>query len=343
MNHHERESFIYRIRSGKVKIESNIFIIPPTIDQIVESYNIYHETYDQCVLDGIMTEDDMIRWMKENLIWTKYNENLLEQYKKEIEELKIDIYTSRQDPKKCINLKHKIRNKENLLADQLNLKNSEYNNTCEGISTLSRINWLISQTTINGSNKYNFDRVPLHNIIAIWEQSLLSESNIRELARNEPWRSMWITHKNLSIPLFLNRLEQELTTNQKNIVIWSQIYDNAHESLECPENLVFNDDDMFDGWMIMQHKKNEKQKTANQIDEITKNSKIKNSSEVLVMANNQDHAQNIHKLNSPQAMAVINSRFNAAQKHGSISYEDLPDTQQEIYLQTASNMKNALK
>lgn len=343
MNHHERESFIYRIRSGKVKVDSDIFIVPPTIDQIVESYNIYHETYDQCVLDGIMTEDDMIVWMKENLIWTKYNENMVEKHKKEIEELKVNIYENRASPKKCVNIRLNLRNKELLLYDQLTLKNSEYSNTCEGISSLARMNWLIAQTTVSGSNRYNFDKIQLHKVIAIWEQSLLSEFKIRELARNEPWRSMWIIHKSLSTPLFLNKTEQELTPNQKNIVIWSQIYDNAHESLDCPDNSVFDDHDMFDGWMIVQQKKHDKYKLEKEAEEISKNPKIKNASEVLIMAHDQKHRENIHNLNSNEAKRKIQERLKIVEQQGSVSFENLPDIQRDIHLQQMQAQKSALK
>jgi hypothetical protein len=339
MNHHERESFIYRIRSGKVKIENDIYIIPPTIDQISDSYAIYHETYDQCVQDGIMTEDDMIVWMKENLIWTKYNENMVEKHKKEIEELKVEIFKSRDNPKKCNSIRPRIRHSEQLLNNHLILKNSEYNNTCEGIALSARLNWLVSQTTYNGSKKYNFDKILLQHIIYKWEQSFLSDTQIRELSRNEPWRSLWIIHKNITLSLFLNKPDQELTANQKNLIIWSQIYDNAHESLECPDDSVFHDDDMFDGWMILQHKNAEKQKLESKINSATSNSKIKNSNEVLIMAHDAEHAKNIYEYNSQEAKNLIQSRIDAINTNGTLLYQELPDVKQDLYLQQV-NTKN---
>ena len=50
MKQHEREFFICRIRSGKLNIKINeqyICIIPPTFDIIMESCEIYNESYEK--------------------------------------------------------------------------------------------------------------------------------------------------------------------------------------------------------------------------------------------------------------------------------------------------------
>lgn len=340
MNHHERESFIFNIRSGKVYILDNIYIAAPTIDQLAESYIKYQESYDQCLLDGIMPEEDMVVWMKENLIWTKYHEINLEKYKKDIENFKVEIFENRQNPKKCKIIRDKLRNKEKLLEELLILKNSEYQNTCEGIASSFRINWLISQTTLCGNNQYNFKKFSVENIVHLWQKSFLSENIIRELARNEPWKSTWTISKNIKIKLFLNKKNQELTNNQKNLIIWSQIYDNARESIECPDNIVFEDDDMFDGWMILQHRKNEKQKLEQKAQEISKNENIKNAQEVLVVANDPEHIKNVYDLNNEYAKQVINKRFNAINQKGQISHQELPDVKEQLHIQQMQLQKD---
>ena len=44
----------------------------------------------------------------------------------------------------------------------------------------------------------------------------------------------------------------------KNIVMWSQLYDNVQESMDAPTKDVIKDDDLLDGWLIVQGKKREK-------------------------------------------------------------------------------------
>lgn len=342
MNHHERESFIFKIRSNKTYINNNIYIKAPKIDQLAESYVKYSEIYDQCLIDGIMTEKDMEIWMKENLIWTKYHENMLDKYKKEVENFKVDIFENRQNPKKCLYIREKLRLKENSLEELLNLKNSEYQNTCEGIAASYRINWLISQTTFCGKYNYDFKKIPLEHIVFFWQQSILIENKIRELARTEPWRSTWAISKNIKTKLFLNKPSQDLTPNQKNLIVWSQIYDNTHESLECPENSVFEDDDMFDGWMILQNRKNEKQRLEQKAQEISKNENIKNAQEVLVVAHDPEHIKNIHDLNNEHAKRVIASRFNTIREKGSVNQQELPDVKEQLHIQQMQLQKDHL-
>lgn len=343
MNHHERESFIYILRSGKIHISDNIYILPPTIDEIVESYVKYNEIYNQCLVDGIMTEENMITWMKENLVWTKYNETLVEKLQKELEELKIDIFQSRKSISKCNSIRQNIRYKEELLQEQMVLKNSEYSNTCEGIASSARLNWLISQTTYASNLKYNFKTIPLETVVYIWQQSILPESKYRELARTDPWRSLWTINKNIKIKLFLNKKNQDLTINQKNLIIWSQIYDNTYESIDCPENSVFNDDDMFDGWMILQNKKNEKNKLDQYIEEATSNTKIKNSKEVFIMAHDKQHASHIHDLNNESAKHVINNRFKTLSEKGTVLEQDFQDVRQELYFNQMKSQSNNIR
>lgn len=342
MKHHERESFIYIVRSGKVKIANNIYLHPPKIEQIIESYEKYNEMYEQCLNDEIMTSEEMDVWMKENLIWTKAHEIKVENLKKDIEECKIEMFNTRQNTKGIKILRARLRSQEILLNKHIQIKHSEDQNTCEGISEQFRLSWLLSNSV-----QENNEPIAQHklknirdNIISIWQDSILSESQYRELARNEPWRSLWSMSKSIKIKLFLNKKDEDLTINQKNLIVWSQIYDNIQESIDYPGKDVIEDDDMLDGWMIIQHKKQEKEKLAKIAEEITSNPKIKNSSEVFIMAHNQEHANNIYNINDPSSRKVIAQRSHAIATKGALLEQELPDVQQNIQIQQAQALKN---
>ena len=168
--------------------------------------------------------------------------------------------------------------------------------------------------------------------------SLLNDSQIRELARTEPWKSLWIIREKSKIPLFANIDSGELTHNQKNIVIWSQMYDNIQESLECPSSEVINDDDMLDGWFIVQSRKREKEKMQKEFETNTNNEKIKNSSEVFVVASNIDHASKIQALNSKIAKNKIASREKLLEQKGQVSAGEFLDEKIEIHNQKMSKI-----
>jgi hypothetical protein len=338
MKQHEREFLIYTIRSGKIFLSNNLVIYPPTIDQVLESLVKYNEAYEQAIYDGLMTEDELSIWMKEQGFWTSYNENKVNDLQKKIENLKVDVFEKRYDTKSVKYIKYYIRETEKILNKELSIKNTHYINTCEGFATSEKTTYLISCTTYKNNNLYDFSDCFIANVIEEWYTKLLNDSQIRELARNEPWKSLWVIRDKSKIPLFANSESGELTYNQKNLMIWSQMYDNIQESLECPNSDVINDDDMLDGWFILQGRKREKERLEKEFETNTNNSKIKNSSEVFVVASNTDHAAKIQALNSATAKQRINSREKLLEKKGTVSAGEFLDEKIEIHNQKMSKI-----
>ena len=82
---------------------------------------------------------------------------------------------------------------------------------------------------------------------------------MRELVNNDPWKLIWYMREVEGSPLFVDR-ERQLTPDQKNIVVWSRMYDSVHESQDAPSEAVIADHDMLDGWFILQKRKRDKDK-----------------------------------------------------------------------------------
>ena len=70
--------------------------------------------------------------------------------------------------------------------------------------------------------------------------------------------------------------EKEITQDQKGILIWASMYDNIQEHMECPSDAVLEDDDILDGWFLIQRDKRKKEKLEQEFESST-NEKIKNS------------------------------------------------------------------
>ena len=77
MKHHEREFFIATIRTGNIKV-LNLVIKPLTIDQSVEAAKVYGDSFDTSLYEGVMTEDQMIKWMIQQGLWHRADDNELD-------------------------------------------------------------------------------------------------------------------------------------------------------------------------------------------------------------------------------------------------------------------------
>jgi hypothetical protein len=345
MKQHEREFFIASIRSGKVFVKHNslsLVIHPLTIDQSVEACNIYNEAYKQGYMDGMMDEDEMDRWMKENELWTDEDEEKSEGLKKDIEKLKIEIYNARND----INLREKIRlylrAGERQMMAHISKKNIYYQNTTEGFAATEKLSWIIRNTTFNDNKLYDFDQLSLSYVVDEWQNSFLSDTQSRDLARNEPWKSLWVVRENTKIKLFANAENTELTNNQKNIIVWSQMYDNIQESMDCPAKDVIEDDDMLDGWFIIQAKKRDQERAEQEINNSIKNDKIKNASEVFVMTKDKKDASRVNSMNNVHSQNIKKQREMMIKNRGEVHQQDFIDERRNIQMQQTNQFKGRI-
>jgi len=129
MNHHDREFFIYKIRSGKVFLKNRILIKPPSVDLSVESCLVYEKAYEEAFDDEVMTESEMLDWMIEHDLWGEENETKIEGLKKDLERLKEEIYNNRNNPEMVSQIRQYLRAGEKQLKQQLDIKGSYYQNT----------------------------------------------------------------------------------------------------------------------------------------------------------------------------------------------------------------------
>jgi hypothetical protein len=344
MKHHEREFFVSMVRSGKVFInykDIDLEVRPLTIDQSFKSCQIYQRAYDNALSEEMMTEEDVNEWMLENELWTPHDDKREEGLKKDIERLKVEIYNARRDKNMVNSIRKYLRAGESQLSSHLNKKYMYHQNTCEGIASTERLMWIIKNTTYRENKIYDFEDISLQYVIDEWQSHFLSEKKSRDIARNDPWKSLWVVRENSNSPLFCNPPNTELTYNQKNLLVWSQMYDNIQESLECPEKEVIEDDDMLDGWFIIQNQKREKERLEKEFDTETNNEKIKNSSEVFIVSN-KDRASKINDMNDPMGKMIKKQRQSAIEKHGTIQDQNLPDQKRNIQMMATNQMRGKI-
>lgn len=345
MNNHEREYFISQIRSGKffIKYRRQKFIITsPTMDEEYFIQNTYQKAYTDALNDDVMTNEDMMIWMETKGFWTSDDEAKLQDAIKGLDKLKTLIYDNRDDDGARENYRKVLRATEKHISKLHSSKHKYHNNTCEGIAEIEKIKKYLELCTFesisdfNSGKRYLFDTVGIEQILYEYNELILSESQIRELVRNEPWRTLWSLQDTGSFNLFNNN-GRELNANQRAMLVWSKIYSNIHESPDCPTDSVINDDDQLDGWFIKQRHKREKQRNESDIDHSIQNDKIRNSNEIFIMAKNKKHAKKINDVNDQHNKMVKQERMHLIKQRGSVKQAELPD--EKLKIQQISNEK----
>lgn len=328
MEHHVREFLISQIKLGI--IYNDKFLIEPfrTLN-VIQSYKIYEESYDDCLLNGIMTKDETMLWLASEGLWTDKHEQDIKDTQENIDNIKIEMFKNALDKKKVDSLRKQLRGIERAVTKALSYKYSLLQNTCEANAEYEQRTWLILKS-IKVTNKKFLVEDHINTIYNVFQNNLLSDSDIRELARKEPWHSFWSVSEKGKFPLFKLYKDRELTHNQKNLLLWSQTYDNIQESLECPDRDVIDDDDLLDGWFILQARERQNEKKKKLLDTSIGNAKIQNSSEVFVVGQSPDQIQDIQKLNDGKNKMMLNQRISKLDKAGAVNFYDFDDKKLEV-------------
>lgn len=341
MNTYEREYFVSRLRSGIyfVKLDNiRIKILTPTIEDEFLSNEVFMESFDEARSDDILTHDEMLEWMKDRKLWTEEKEQKIEGCKKDIEKLKVEIFNARSKEKLRETIRLYIRAAEKGLAKLQAEKDDLFSKTCEGIALQDKTLFLFSKCCFVGSEPLDMKNLDLTSLYYEYNSLQLTEKQIRELARNDPWRLCWYS-KDYS-PLFANEKNRTLSNDQKGMIIWSTMYDNIQESMDCPTEEVINDDDMLDGWFILQRRKQKSEKAKSELENKTSNQKIANSDEIMIVTDSAREAENIHGMNSFGGEIIRQQRLNTVKKLGVATDLDFQDRKLEIQSTQNQMMKD---
>ena len=338
-----REFFVSRIKSGVVHIQRQgitIYVNSPTILENLESNYFAIEAYEDAEFEGVMSQEEMLEWMINNGLWSEEDEERMSGLKKDIEKLTVEIYKNREDDFLREQIRKGIRAGEQQYTEVNSKKTQFEENTCEGVALLSKHRWIIENCcTFSDGRPYDFENISPEFIMAEYQRSFLSETQLRELARTEPWKSQWSISDKSGKDIFLYP-DRELTNDQKGLLIWSNMYDNIQEHMECPPNEVIEDDDVLDGWFLIQREKRKKEKLEQEFEENT-NSKINNAHEVFMVGNKSQ--EKVDTLNSPTAKMFKNQREKLIKQKGHVEQGEFFDEKLGMRGQQNDMYKNKFK
>jgi hypothetical protein len=334
----DNDLLLYRIITGLhfIEFHNYKYIVKPATGTIHYKANIlYSQTIQDNMYSGWLMLADTEYVLIENNLWTSNNNTILSNLDKKLETLKIDLYENymitnkRKDFKKQIGFTNKHKQK------LLDIKHSLDSTTLEHYAARIKNEFVIINTLYDQNNKKVFlnkkhtQSELLNGIMSALSHSMPSISDIKKLARSEVWRSYWGASLASKTPVFKS-IVSEWTDEQRALINLSRMYDSIRDHSESPSEDIINDDDALDGWMLVQKRKADKEKSKNKVDGMLSN-KVKNSSEVFIMADSKETEKEIFGLNDAVGAMKLNNKFNYIKQKGSeVADGELPDVRMDI-------------
>lgn len=339
------EKILYRIIKGRLRIKLGdliLYVKEPTGDILEESYEIYDEAYNKAYFNNILLKKDLKEILFYRDLWSPDDDKRVKELDKQIENLKVEAYKSHFDSRKVQGIKGHIRFFEKERGEIKSKNKSLDHISCEGLADFARSAWIVESSTVyQDGGRYDWLHCNVSDVMSIMSQKSIHPLDFRMIARNDPWRAMWMIGKTSGN--LLGKSSTEFTVNQTQLCSYSFMYDNVYESGERPNDKIIEDDDLLDGWFIVQRRKYEKDKKQQEVDALTSNPKIANSQEVFVMASNQESANEIYDLNDVVGRSTIHNRNAQIDEAGGLDFRQLHDIQRDMAMQSQQEGLNKIR
>ena len=166
-------------------------------------------------------------------------------------------------------------------------------------------------------------------VLKFYRKQDIYEEIYRELARTDPFRTTWSLGGSFQGVFGIST--SSATIEQKTISMYSRMYDNVQESMETPASEVIEDDDMLDGWFVVQKRKRDEEKKKSGTADIGHGG----AQDVYLMADGKKDIEKIQDMNTLQGKMVSEQRHRVVEKKGKISHEELPDVKRDLQMQSS--------
>lgn len=256
-------------------------------------------------------------------------DNQIKSIEESIEDLKVSLYKSMFSTSDEKRIRKELKMAKTKLAELEKSKSELHYLTLEGFAARLKFMTIIAgslYSAITFKRIYTNDEVKEPDFFFIdritSQRSKLEpvEKEIREIARTQPWRTIW----SLGKPNPFNKSIVNLTEYQQTLMIYSNMYDNIRESMECPPDNIINDDDTCDGWLILQSRKRDKELKERQTNEVL-GKKVSDAQELFIPAKNKDDFERINSMNDGGNKIVVGQRINQIKQQGIVKDGDLVD------------------
>lgn len=333
MHLYEMSRHIARIVSGQMRFKiagEMYFVRNPSRLQYCLAEEIFMEYLEDASLSGAWDEEQTLSFLRKNGIFSDKDEADLKVLVENIDKLKVGLFEMRVRTKEQAKIRIALQKTKVEFERLMILKHSYDHQTSVGLATAAKQRYLL------GCSVFDAEGIPywkdesgwlspdniLDKIIFLINSNRLGEPDFREIARNDPWKTTWSLQKHCREPIFEGSAV-DLSDEQKNLIIWSCVYDTVREHPDNLDDEIIEDDDMLDGWMIV--KKNERDKSKVSLPTVG-NEKIKNATEQFHMVDTIEDARRVIGQNDEMTQYTVKQRMDLIKKEGVVSEVNMPDT-----------------
>jgi hypothetical protein len=350
----EKSRYISQIVAAQFRCKVgglSYFVRTPSRIQSCYAEDIYQDRYMEACYLGAYSDESLDNFLSAAGIWTKKDELQLEQIESNIEDQKVGLYNFLARSKERETIRKALVVAKNEQLRLIALKHSYDHVSASGIALRAKMRFLLGCSIYFGdgspywADEYDGWQSPdnlLDDISIYINRCRITDTQMRELARTDPWRSTWNIHKYCGGGVF-GMPAVDLSIEQRSLLAWSALYDSVHENPDCPSEDVIEDDDIFDGWMIKKRRESDKYRAQKFGDEQITNEKIRNSNEVFVFAQTKDDVKRILSANSDESRMILNQRMDKIIKEGKVEEGNMPDSiltkQQQMMERFSSHAK----
>jgi len=345
MGPEERASIVDRILSGVVffRYESNIYKIKsPTTEVRALGDFLAEEAAKDLNFSQLITRKDLKELLNSRGVWTHEDEGKLKTSEKDIEEMQISIYRNFFNSKAKESLKRRLKGLRKAISKANEKRTSLDNITLEAYKDFIKDRFTVGMSLydVNDSNIYSADcffeqdAFMLDEAYNAWLSEYAMIPHLREISRTGPWRGYWDSCHNVDV---FGVSSADLNMIQRNLVLFSKMYDNARQSPEVPPDELFEDDDAFDGWMATQRKEADKNRAKNNADKISG----QKGDEIFMVTSKEDR-EKIFNLNDHNERMGIKSKLSEVRAAGGeeIKESQLSDVKMRLQKELAEMVTN---
>jgi hypothetical protein len=342
---HERATVVEKLLSGVTffRYSSKVYkIVNPTKEVRALGDFLATEASQELNFSQLITKEELKQTLHLKGIWTFEEDERLKESEKTIEEIQVSIYKNFFNSKAKASLKRRLVGIRKAISNANEKKSSLDNVTLESYFDFIKDRFIIGMSLydINNNNIYKADKffeqgsLMLDKAYDCWISQYSIFPHLREISRTNPWKSYWDSCKNNDV---FGASTSELNVFQRNIILFSKMYDNARQSPEVPPDDVFDDDDAFDGWMAVQRKEADKNRAKNNADKITGQ-----KGDEIFMVSSKEDKDKVYDLNDySERMSIKNKLSEVRSAQGEVIKESqLSDVKMRLQKELAEMVTN---
>ena len=359
MEEHERTRLAIKLLSGITFFtfdKKRYKIVNPTPEQLLLAEEVALEESRGVSFQQLLSQEEVKEYLNEKGMWTYEDDKSMEEAEKTLEDLKESLFKSLYNKKAQESIRRKIRGVKEAIGNGLLKKHSLSPMTLEFHRQTIKDQFLAAICTFDINNKRMYreedfgvaDSTLMERAYEARIMDGITQEEMREIARTDPWRSYWMVSKqnlfgNPALNIFGPTQSEaviipssHLNHHQRSIVGVCKMYDNAAQHPDCPDDEVMEDDDMFDGWMIFENRKREKEKKKKRIDEIAD----QKGDELFMMADSGKEALDIYGVNDDTERMRLRGRFQQLDRsEAPVDEKDLIDVKMQLRNQMMEQVK----